>query len=486
MDVGNGKSGAGRGHELRAAALIKQLRRGGPTYRAALAEGMGTSPKTLRNTIEFLEEGGVLGKGKERLWLHPDLGVVVGVDVTQTMARVAISRFDFELLNDPGSPSAQREIPVADPEKSLREIAELIWQELTAHVGEERIAEAMIGIGLTLPGPILRARNPDTSKKQAAAWDRKVRAGSIFPGWDNVDVGASLATILKREHGLRPPRHEERRFVWVENDASAGALGVHTELRANMEDEAPDDLIYVRITNGIGAGIINKGHLVTGARGFAGELGHVSMWADGALCSACGGRGCLETLASNRSVVEPLRRVFADAPSVAGAISTGFDPAILTATSSELHVEQFERLLDIPHPAVDRALRDAGWHVGVLLATVCCVLNPSWIVLGGAMPEHVSRISPENDEVPHRPFVKAVQDALAENAIPQAQMDLATKTWRDIRSRHQTLNPELLGALALVVDHLGDAYLLRPIERWIRTPASRREPLSFSIPCREG
>jgi predicted NBD/HSP70 family sugar kinase len=484
MEVGNGKAGAGRGHELRAAALIKQLRRRGPTYRTTLAEGMGTSPKTLRNTIELLEEGGVLGKGKDRLWLHPDLGVVVGVDVTHTMARVAISRFDFELLSDPAAPEAQREIPITDPEASLHEIAELIWQQLTAHVSQERIAEAMIGIGLTLPGPILRTRNPDVSEKQAATWDRKVRAGSILPGWDNIDVGASLATILKRKHGLQPPRHEERRFVWVENDASAGALGVHTELRANMEDEAPDDLIYVRISNGIGAGIINKGHLVTGAHGFAGELGHVSVRADGALCSACGGRGCLETLASNRALVEQLRQVFAYAPSPTGAMSADLDSATIAATLSELHVEQFERLIEISHPAVDRALRDAGWHVGGLLATVCCVLNPSWIVLGGAMPEHVSSISPEHPDEPHRPFVTAVRDALAENGTPQSQLRLETKTWRDIRSRHQTLSPELLGALALVVDHLGDAYLLRPIERWIRTPASRNEPLSFSIPCR--
>lgn len=485
MDGGNGKAGAGRGHELRAAALIKQLRRRGPTHRVTLAESMGTSVKTLRNTIDFLLEGEVLGKGKDRLWLHPNLGIVVGVDVTHTMARVAISRFDFELLSDPGSPAAQREIPIADPEESLHEIADLIWRQLTAHVAEERIAEAMIGVGLTLPGPILRTRNPDASKKQAATWDRKVRAGSILPGWDDVDVGARLATILKDEHGLQPPRYEERRFVWVENDASAGALGVHTELRANLGDDVPDDLIYVRVTNGIGAGIINKGHLVTGARGFAGELGHVSMRPDGALCSACGGRGCLETLASNRSVVEQLRQVFADAPSLARAMSADFDPAVLAATSTELQLEEFERLLEVPHPAVDRALRDAGWHVGVLLATVCCILNPSWIVLGGPMPEHVSRISPSNGEEAHRPFVTAVRDALAENGTPQAQTELETKTWNDVRLQHQTLNPELLGALALVVDHLGDAYLLRPIERWIRTPASREQPLSFSEPCRD-
>ena len=69
------------------------------------------------------------------------------------------------------------------------------------------------------------------------------------------------------------------------------------------------------------------------------------------------------------------------------------------------------------------------------------------------------------------------------DALPQPHQLLDIKTWHEIRSQDQRLTPELLGALALVVDHLGDAYLLRPIQRWIATPQSRRDPASFATRC---
>jgi hypothetical protein len=48
-----------------------------------------------------------------------------------------------------------------------------------------------------------------------------------------------------------------------------------------------------------------------------------------------------------------------------------------------------------------------------------------------------------------------------------------------VRSDQQRLTLELLGALALVVEHLGGTYLLNPVEQWIRAPASRKAPISF-------
>jgi predicted NBD/HSP70 family sugar kinase len=244
---------------------------------------------------------------------------------------------------------------------------------------------------------------------------------------------------------------------------------VHTELRTNLAEAAPEDLLYVRMTSGIGAGLINKGHLVTGATGFAGELGHVSVDSGGALCPGCGGRGCLESLASNRAVEQQLRSTRRVVP---------IGPAVDRSTKDvggALVRRRFEDLLADPHPAVDRALWDAGWHVGSLVAKVCCVLNPAWIVLGGAMPEHYSGGSTDR-----RPFVEAVRHAVDREATAQIRGQIETKTWLDVRSEEQPLSPELLGALALVVDHLGDAYLLDPIERWIGAPDARRKALSFS------
>ena len=434
---------------------------------------MGTAENTLRNTIELLASAQVVAQHGDRVWLHPDLGVVVGVDLTGATASVAIARLDFELISNLDDPGARRQIPIEDPERSLDEIARLVAEQLDAYVGQERTRERLIGIALTVPGPVLRERNRTPSGRSAAAWDRRVQAGPILPGWDNINAGARLATLLKDAHGLRPPRHEQRRFVWLENDASAGALGVHTELRIGLAEKAPDDLIYVRMTSGIGAGIMNKGHLLTGARGFAGELGHVSIDAGGPLCPACGGRGCLETFASNRTVMRQLDVVFEGSPADIP------DRRIESTAVSE--AARLEYMLQQSHPAVDRALRDAGWHVGALLGQICCMLNPSWIVFSGVMPEHRSSIPPSAQELPtdNRPFLTGVTDALDLHATPQATAGLETKTWEEVRSEDQPLSPEMLGALALVVDHLGDAYLLTPIEQWIREPHSRSNPLSF-------
>jgi hypothetical protein len=91
------------------------------------------------------------------------------------------------------------------------------------------------------------------------------------------------------------------------------------------------------------------------------------------------------------------------------------------------------------------------------------------------MPEHRSSSGKDDS----RPFVTAVQQAFKHDTTVQVGDDVPIKTWLDVRSPDQPLNPALLGALALVVDHLGDAYLLDPIEAWIREPDSRTRTLSF-------
>jgi predicted NBD/HSP70 family sugar kinase len=62
------------------------------------------------------------------------------------------------------------------------------------------------------------------------------------------------------------------------------------------------DLVAVTVSEGIGAGVIAQGQLITGRCGMAGEFGHVPLDPDGPLCS-CGNRGCWEVLASNRAAL---------------------------------------------------------------------------------------------------------------------------------------------------------------------------------------
>lgn len=448
----------------RALLALREVRRRGVTSRKTLRTELAIPRTTFNNAIKDLVDGGVLANASAGLSLEPDLGLLVGVDITHSKAQIAVSNLGYELLTDPESD----DIGIGNPQATIQKIASMIADALEA-VGEPE-GTRLVGIGLALPGPIVRAANPDVTandeqaKEAGKLWDRRVQAGLILPSWDNIAVAEELAVRLKRRHGVRPLRHEERRIVWMENDASAGALGVHTLAKLRLGDAAPEDLVYVRITRGIGGGIVNKGHLVNGARGFAGELGHMVVNPAGPLCTSCGGRGCLDTLASNRALVEQLAGLLGIHPSEAH----GF-----TGAEIDTHIRT---LLSSKHPAVDRALWDAGWHIGTVLANVACLLNPEWIVLDGDTPAHRYENPAGGDA--EGPLIGAVEHAIKRTAMPQVR-DQAAKVllWRDglgsnggSTGHHdieQTLSPELLGALALAVDHLGDGYLLAPVKRWL-------------------
>ena len=104
--------------------------------------------------------------------------------------------------------------------------------------------------------------------------------------------------------------------VMVDNDANLGALA---EAAFGAGRDA-GDLIYIKVSSGIGAGLILNGRLYRGGAGLAGELGHVLVDPDGLVCR-CGNRGCLETLAASGALVELLRRSHGEDFTVAGMLA---------------------------------------------------------------------------------------------------------------------------------------------------------------------
>lgn len=99
------------------------------------------------------------------------------------------------------------------------------------------------------------------------------------PGWQGFDFAR-----WGLEHFNLP--------IAVDNDGNIGALA---ELRHGQHDT--EDLIYVTVSTGIGAGVISGGNVVRGATNDAGELGHIRIADDPREC-ACGRTGCLERLCS--------------------------------------------------------------------------------------------------------------------------------------------------------------------------------------------
>lgn len=115
--------------------------------------------------------------------------------------------------------------------------------------------------------------------------------GVGIPGLVDADTGRVLHAVNLGVDSLDLAEHAGRRLgvpVRVENDVKAAALGA-AALRG-----IDGSLAYLNLGTGVAAGIVVDGTIWRGARGTAGEVGHLSVDPNGRLCG-CGQRGCIET-----------------------------------------------------------------------------------------------------------------------------------------------------------------------------------------------
>lgn len=324
--------------ELRAANLalvISTIEQTGALSRADLMRRTGLSRSTVSSLVVQLLDQGVLVERLDRgtpykgrsgrppilLELATLTGVVAGIDVGHRHVRVALARPDSTIVLE-----RSVALDVDDsPGESMDRVATLL-DELLAESGHE--LSDVRGAGLGIPGPV----------------DRGGRMTSgILPTWRGLQPAAELAErtgVIARVH----------------NDAHLGARG---ELAYGAAC-GHRDVIYVKASTGIGAGLIVDGHLVTGATGIAGELGHVQVDVNGVMCR-CGSRGCLETEVSGPKLVELLQPAY----------------------DEQLTVPRILELAQSGDAGATRALNDFGRRIGRVLANIANMLNPEQVVVGG-------------------------------------------------------------------------------------------------------
>jgi glucokinase len=189
-------------------------------------------------------------------------------------------------------------------------------------------------------------------------------AGFGFPGIFN----AREQTIIQSPncpqidgHALVPSL---QKFVkvpfFLNNEANYAAYGEH---KAGAGKGA-QSLVLLTIGTGIGTGIILDGRLWSGACGFAGELGHVTVNPEGEFCS-CGSRGCLETEVSAQKIVKSYRQS--------------------SQSEENLATEEVARRASKGDKAALKAFSQTGFFLGIGLSIVINLLNPEKILLGGGV-----------------------------------------------------------------------------------------------------
>ena len=245
-----------------------------------------------------------IGRPPLQVSLARDAAFAIGLDLGHRHVRAAVCDLGGGIVSDRWCATDVDDHPVATLDLARRLTCEALSE---ADVDASRV----IGVGVGLAAPV------DTATGT-------VHSEGILPGWSGVRPAMELEPRL----GLR---------VQVENDANAGAMGelLFGAGRGNR------DMVYLRLSAGVGVGLIIDGRPYRGVGGIAGEVGHIPVADNGLICR-CGNRGCLETVASPvavadllaRSGRDPLPRRRAYSSSSAMAIAAPAAPSRTPATPS--------------------------------------------------------------------------------------------------------------------------------------------------------
>lgn len=334
-----------RGHEERVLGL---LRRHGQLSRAELGRLSGLSRTTLYDIVATLVLSGAVvpgaadpgprkrGRPVEHLTLDPAAGQAIGIDFARRSVHVAAANVAHEMIGSASLPH-----PPDLPWEGRVDLAEQLVASLAGGTLRLSALGTTGAVGVGVVGPVRRTEHEDAGTPEGP--------GTTRPGEGHGGTLAGLVELLATRFGAP---------VLVDNNTRLAALAEATWGAA----AGSPDVLYLRLSHGVGGGLVVNGALHRGVDGLAGELGHITADPAGAPCE-CGGTGCLETVASVGAVLAAYRERGGAAEDFAAFL------AALNAGDQVAH--------DV--------LRTAGTFVGTVLASVVGALGPSTIVLGGEL-----------------------------------------------------------------------------------------------------
>ncbi len=370
-----------------AGQLLELIRHGDGVTRADLVTMTGLARSTITQRVDLLladdlvveagEARSTGGRPPMTLRFNADAGVILVADLGATHARFAVTNLDADVLAE-----LSKDLLISSGPEAVLAETQLMFDELLE--AADKPASDVRGVGIGVPGPV------DFEKGTLAD-------PPIMPGWNDYAVGARFADRY------RVP-------VLVDNDVNIMALGEYWD-----SDAAADDIIFVKVGTGIGSGLIFDGHLHRGAKGAAGDIGHIQAGVTDVMCR-CGNFGCLEASASGGALAVQLSELGHDT-------KDGRDVVTLASTGDRDAVQ---------------AIRTAGRTIGDILAGVVNLLNPAEIVIGGDLAQA------------GQPLLAGIRETVYRRSTTLNTNDLT------IRSSELGDRAGAIGAAALVIEHILD------------------------------
>ncbi|MCP4165743.1 MAG: ROK family transcriptional regulator [Chloroflexi bacterium] len=324
-----------------------------PLSRRAIARNLEMSPTTVSAAVEDLMGRGLvraLGEGKSTggrrpilLEINPEGGLVVAVDIASSAQERRVRAAAFDLQNRIVLELTRPHMLVGN--KAMLGAIQGIIADLLESPELGRIPTLTIGI--SVPGVV------------------DAQAGSVvYTGIETKDL--PLGSAL-RETFLAS--------VIIQNSEDAAALGEFH----NASDHESNSLLYLSVGAGLGAGLVVAGQIYQPERKSIGEIGHMTVKADGPQCH-CGNYGCLSTLVSSEAIVERIQ----------AALVQGYRPQTGVLKGSPIQAVDIPLILDAAEMGemlCEDILQEAAQWMGIAVASTINILNPGIIVFGGELYE---------------------------------------------------------------------------------------------------
>ena len=258
-----------------------------------------------------------------------------GVDIGGTTVKLGLFRTDGTLLDKWEIPTRKED----DGAHILPDVADAI----KGKIAEKAIDPSDVqGVGVGVPGPV----TPEGVVRKC-----------VNLGWGVFNVEDTLSELTGYP-------------VKAGNDANVAALGEMWQ----GAGKGATNIVMVTLGTGVGGGVIVDGHIVAGATGAGGEIGHIPVRDDETLVCGCGKQGCLEQYASATGVVTLTKR----------ALAASDQPSSLRDLSEVTAKDTFDAAKAGDKLALE-VLEQFGEILGKGLAAIACVVNPETFVIGGGV-----------------------------------------------------------------------------------------------------
>lgn len=387
--------------EMNTSIIMDAIRLSAPLSRAELAGRTGLTRSTVSLIIDDLIERGFVqetttsqdakvGRPGMLLQFDPEGGCVVGVEIGVDFISVILTNFIGQVLWRRNQISTEQETQI----DRLQNAEDFISEAL--NYGKQ-LSLRPLGIGVGVPGLV----DPRQGKLIFA------------PNLHWVDVPLRLLWM----HRFDLP-------VFVENEANCACMGEYFYGTAHNVK----DFLFLKTGVGLGGGIMIDGKIFRGASGYAGEIGHITIYESDTVC-ACGRKGCWETFVRPSSLLVKISERLKNGEASLLHEIVGHDLSLLSVE----HIAEAARRNDALTLSAVEAL---AVHFGIGIANLVNVFNPELVVLGGTL-------------VPlHHWMIPVIVNTMKANALPPL---------REITRVEPSAHGEdacLLGAVALVMDDI--------------------------------